>query len=147
MAHILVGPEQQSGEAFDTIVFAQKAKEVYEKLKNGEKFEDLVPKYSIDGRTYATGGAVPYFGLGEMVKPFEQATFALKEINDISEPVQTRYGYHIIKLLDRKPQAPYEEVEKAYYNAMRQGEYNFELFYSYDEREKKKLLCRSEERR
>jgi len=113
VAHILVGPEQQSGEAFDTIVFAQKAKEVYEKLKNGEKFEDLVPKYSIDGRTYATGGAVPYFGLGEMVKPFEQAAFALKEINDISEPVQTRYGYHIIKLLDRKPQAPYEEVEKA----------------------------------
>ena len=84
VAHILVGPEQQSGEAFDTIVFAQKAKEVYEKLKNGEKFEDLVPKYSIDGRTYATGGAVPYFGLGEMVKPFEQAAFALKEINDIS---------------------------------------------------------------
>lgn len=139
VAHILVGPDQQSGEAFDTIVFAQKAKEVYEKAKNGEKFEELVLAYSIDGRTHATGGAVPYFGLGEMVKPFEQAAFALKEVNDISEPVQTRYGYHIIKLLDKKPQAPYEEVEKAYYTAMRQGEHNFELFYSYDEREKKKL--------
>ena len=139
VAHILVGPDQLTGEAFDTLVYAQKAKEVYEKAKSGEKFEDLVFTYSIDGRTHATGGAVPYFGLGEMVKPFEQAAFALKEVNDISEPVKTRYGYHIIKLLGKKPQAPYEEVQEAYYTTMRRGDYNFELFYSYDEREKKKL--------
>ncbi len=138
VAHVLIGSTAFTGELPDSTLL-RKANDIYEKAKNGEDFGELARRYSVDAKTDASGGVLPYFGLGEMVKSFEQAAFALKEINDISKPVKTRYGYHIIKLLDRKPQAPYEEVEKSYYTVMRQGDRNFELFYSYDEREKKKL--------
>ncbi len=83
-AHILV--EKQSA-----------ALEIQEKLKNGESFAKLAEQYSLDG-SRKRGGDLGFFGKGVMVKPFEEAAFKLN-INEISEPVKTQFGYHIIKRL------------------------------------------------
>lgn len=75
----------------------KKAEEVLEKAKNGEDFDKLIEEYNEDpGMSTYTAGY--YFGEGEMVEPFENATKALEE-NGISELVETTYGYHIIKRL------------------------------------------------
>ncbi len=77
------------------------AKEVIKKLKAGEDFAKLAKKYSKDESNKDSGGDLGFFGKGEMVKEFEDAAFSLK-VNEISEPVKTTYGYHIIEVLDKK---------------------------------------------
>ena len=70
------------------------------RLNKGEKFEDLAKQYSLDGsKDY--GGDLGYFSAGEMVSEFSKAAFALKP-GELSKPVKTDYGWHIIKLEDRK---------------------------------------------
>lgn len=85
------------------------AKEVKSKLDAGEKFEDLAKEYSTDG-TAEKGGDLDWFGPGAMVPPFEEAAYAL-EVNEISDPVQTQHGFHIIQVTDKKEKEPYEEVK------------------------------------
>ncbi len=55
-----------------------------------------------------------WFGVGEMVQPFEQAAFALSKPGDLSEVVETRFGYHIIKLIDKKGRPSFEEEGKSF---------------------------------
>ena len=71
------------------------ANEVMGKIKNGEDFGKLAAEYSIDG-SKRRGGDLGSFGRGVMVRPFEQAAFALEK-GQVSEPVKTQFGYHIIK--------------------------------------------------
>jgi len=86
------------------------AKEILAKLKAGEKFEDLAKQYGTDG-TKDNGGSLGTFGRGAMVKEFEDAVFAMKP-GEISEPVKTEFGYHIIKLTDKKQGTKtYDEVK------------------------------------
>ncbi|MGP4073925.1 peptidylprolyl isomerase [Piscibacillus sp. B03] len=83
------------------------AQEVLVKLEEGEDFADLASEYSTDG-TAQDGGDLGYFSAGQMVKPFEDAAYAL-EVGDISEPVESQYGWHIIQLNDKREKE--EEVE------------------------------------
>jgi foldase protein PrsA len=71
---------------------------ILEKLKNGEKFGKVARELSIDSGSAKRDGSLGYFGKGMMVKPFEEAAFKL-EIGNISEPVKSEFGYHIIKRL------------------------------------------------
>ena len=71
---------------------------VLERLKKGEKFAELAKELSIDTGSGKRGGDLGYFGRGKMVKPFEAAAFKLS-VGQISEPVKTEFGYHIIKRL------------------------------------------------
>ncbi|WP_160720949.1 peptidylprolyl isomerase [Bacillus sp. USDA818B3_A] len=89
------------------------AKKVKEKLDNGEDFAALAKEYSTDDSTKDSGGELGYFAKGDMVTEFEDAAFAMS-VNQISDPVKTDYGYHIIKVEDKKAaQAANYEDSKA----------------------------------
>jgi len=137
VAHILI--QASEDEPKDDEALLKKANEVYAKIKAGGDFEALAREYSTDLNTRESGGVLPFFTLGNMVLPFEQAAFVLKNIGDVSEPVQTRFGVHIIKLLDKKPYLSFEEMAQSIYTTMKQGEWIHELSKSFDERQKAKL--------
>lgn len=69
---------------------------ILERLKKGEKFAVLAKELSIDKGSGKRGGDLGYFSRGKMVKPFEQEAFKLN-VGQISEPVKTEFGYHVIK--------------------------------------------------
>ena len=71
---------------------------IVERLKNGEKFGKLAKELSIDLGSSKKDGNLGYFTKGMMVKPFEEVAFKL-QIGEISEPIKTEFGYHIIKRL------------------------------------------------
>ena len=79
-------------------------------LKSGVPFDQLVTKYSEDQYTVKDGGVMKPFGAGKYQMPFENAAFALSKPGDVSAPVKTDYGYHIIKLIDKHPLAPYDTL-------------------------------------
>ncbi|MCB1516692.1 MAG: peptidylprolyl isomerase [Hyphomicrobiaceae bacterium] len=89
--HILVNTEEE-------------AKAVLDELNNGKDFAELAQEKSIDPGA-ANGGDLGYFTKGQMVQPFEDAAFAL-EVGQVSQPIQTQFGWHIIKLEDRRPKQP-----------------------------------------
>ena len=74
----------------------KEALEILERIKNGEKFGKLAKEFSIDSGSAKRDGSLGYFTHGKMVKPFEQAAFKL-QVGQISEPVKSEFGYHIIK--------------------------------------------------
>ena len=74
------------------------AEEILERLKKGEKFGDLAREASLDSPSAKRKGSLGYFGRGKMVKRFEEAAFSLG-IGEVSKPVKTEHGYHIIKRL------------------------------------------------
>ena len=84
-SHILV---KKQGEAI----------EILDKIKNGEKFGKMARQFSTDSGSAKRDGSLGYFGRGKMVKEFENAAFTL-QAGQISEPIKTQYGYHIIKRL------------------------------------------------
>lgn len=86
------------------------AKEVIEKLDNGEKFEDLAKEYSKDSSA-SDGGDLGYFNKGDMVSGFEEAAIKLKVNEYTKEPVETQFGYHIILKTDQKEKGTLEETK------------------------------------
>lgn len=94
------------------------------------KFDQLAKEHSIDTTTAARGGDLGFFGQGRMVGEFEQAAFNLEKPGDLSEVVQTDFGYHIIKLTERKEGAdkPFDEmkdrIRMAMLNRKRQEQMN-----------------------
>ncbi|MBQ7215112.1 MAG: peptidylprolyl isomerase [Synergistaceae bacterium] len=86
---------------------------VQEALKEGTSFDAVAKEYSIDPGSAANGGDLGEFPRGVMVPEFEKTAFALKEPGEVSEPVKTQFGWHIIKLEERIPEsaAPFEEVK------------------------------------
>jgi foldase protein PrsA len=87
------------------------AKEVKAKLDGGAKFEDVAKQYSTDEGSKANGGDLGWFGTGKMDPDFEKAAYALK-VNEISAPVKSQFGYHIIQLTGKKEKKPYAEMKK-----------------------------------
>jgi len=112
-SHILVEQEDQ-------------AKAIYKQLKDGANFEELAKKHSIDTSTKDKGGDLGYFTRGQMVQSFEDKAFSLK-VNKIGEPVQTSFGYHIIKVLDIKDPKKYEEMRSEDINVVKRRMFNGEI--------------------
>lgn len=87
-----------------------RADSVMTMLKNGVSFASLVEKYSDDKFTVNDSGVMKPFGAGAMVPVFEDVAFGLKKVGEIGGPVQTDYGFHIIKLLAKYPLQPYDSM-------------------------------------
>ena len=84
---------------------------IYQRVLAGDDFGTLAKNLSQDKGSSVKNGELPWFGTGRMVPQFETAAFALKNVGDISKPIQSDYGWHIIKLIDRKGLAAFDEVK------------------------------------
>ena len=104
--HILVANQDQ-------------ADEIIKKLKGGAKFEDLAKSQSIDG-SKTNGGDLGWFTLARMVKPFGDAVKGLKKGEYTQQPVQTQFGWHVIKLEDTRDVTPppFDQVKAQLTNAV-----------------------------
>ncbi|MFN7915239.1 MAG: peptidyl-prolyl cis-trans isomerase [Vicinamibacterales bacterium] len=107
-SHILLKTEGK-----DEAAVKAKAEEVLKEAKGGADFAELARKYSEDDSNNKNGGDLDYFGRGRMVPEFDAAAFTM-EPGQISDLVKTQFGFHVIKLTDKKPGAvrPLDEVKQ-----------------------------------
>ncbi len=109
-AHIMVKTTPNMT-AEDSINAYTRITEIYNKLKAGAKFDDLAMQYSDDKASAKKGGELPWFGTGKMPVEFEKAAFSLKDKGDFSQPIKTKYGWHIVKLLDKRGLASFDDMK------------------------------------
>ena len=109
-SHILikVEPKAKESEKEDAL---KKIRDVQKKQVKGDDFAKLAKEYS-QGPSNVKGGDLGYFKRGQMVPAFEEVAFKLKP-GEVSDIVKTRFGYHLIKVVDKKPEStiPYEEIK------------------------------------
>jgi peptidyl-prolyl cis-trans isomerase C len=110
-SHILIKVDPQA-DASQKAEAQKKIDSVQAKLQKGEDFGALAKEYS-EGPTGPKGGDLGYFTRGQMVKPFEEAAFAMKP-GEVSGMVETRFGYHLIKVTDKSPEGTmsYDDVKE-----------------------------------
>jgi parvulin-like peptidyl-prolyl isomerase len=119
--HILISPFAKAAQGGGTIVPSEgdwqaakaEADKVRSEIQNGADFNVEARKYSDDGATRDAGGELGYIIRGQMVAQFEEAVFSLKK-GELSRPVRTEYGYHLIQVSDIRPEAqiPYDQVKE-----------------------------------
>ena len=107
-SHILIefGDDQQKAE--------QQAEDILAKINNGEDFAELAETFSSDTFSAENGGDLDWFSMGMMDPAFEDAAFALQNVGDVSDVVESEFGFHIIKLTDVKPEetSPFADVKE-----------------------------------
>ncbi len=109
VAQILITTPKSKGE--EGVEAARKrADSVEVKLKSGTPFYELVKTYSEDKYSVNDSGNIKAFGAGRYPLNYENAAFALKKAGDFSEPIKTDFGYHILKLVNKIPLAPYDSL-------------------------------------
>jgi len=126
---------------------AKKAEEdinsIYKMVQTGASFTELAKKYSDHKESAAKGGELDWFGTGEIISDFSEAAFGLADTGNFTKPVHTLYGWHIIKLLDRKAPGNFEDsrsfleskINQSYLNSISKKsfveklkkEYNFKI--------------------
>ncbi len=117
VAQIMLLKKKNAGEA------EEKIREIYKKLKSGEgSFEAFARNFSDDKKTASKGGVMSPFKLREKTEVFEQKAFALKNPGDISEPFETRFAWHILKLIKKEPVPPFEKIKKELEEKVRRDE-------------------------
>lgn len=138
VAHIMIlKPNNQNPEE------AEKAKntiqEIYKKLQQGENFENLARQFSQDKSSASKGGMLNRFGSGQLSsEEFEDAAFTLKNPNDYSAPVESNFGWHIIKLIEKHPVKTSQEMHTELDNKIRKDERSRLITNSLTEKLKKK---------
>ena len=120
-AHILISVNAAASQAEQGTAKAKAEQLLLQARQDPAKFSELAKKNSQDPGSAANGGDLGFFGHGMMVKPFEDATFALK-VGEISGLVKSDFGYHIIKLIAVKPSRvlPFDEAREGIVNKLRQ---------------------------
>jgi peptidyl-prolyl cis-trans isomerase C len=109
VSHILISSESRSAESARELATA-----LWEELKlDPSRFDPMVEEYSEDPSKAVNGGRFPQVRKDDMVKPFEEAAFAMENPGEISQPIETAYGFHIIRLNRNLPGAvpKFEDVK------------------------------------
>ena len=109
VAHIMKNAPPGASEA-DVRKAEEEINNIYNQLKEGASFSDLAKKYSDHKESAVKGGVLNWFGTGEMIPDFSEAAFSIADTGKYTKPVRTIYGWHIIKLLNRKPPGSFEEI-------------------------------------
>jgi peptidyl-prolyl cis-trans isomerase SurA len=110
VAHIMINSRTGSP-LQDSLNAKAKAEEIYAKAMAGEDFATLAKQFSDDKQSAVKGGEIPKFGLYEMPAPFEKAAFDLKSDGEISAPVKTAWGWHIIKRIRKEPFPTFDQAK------------------------------------
>lgn len=112
-------PETEFAARHILVASEEKAKELRAKIAAGEDFAKLAGENSTDPVSKKDGGFLGYFGMGQMVPEFEAAVAKMQK-GELSEPVKTAYGWHVIKLEDRRVKAPpsYDQVKDTILNSL-----------------------------
>ncbi len=108
VAHIMIKENKQ-----DSLYAKTKINELSAKLNQGERFEILAKLHSDDRNSSINGGKLAKFNTTRMIKPFADVAFSMKNINDISTPFETPYGWHIIKLIKKHPIKDFKVIKGA----------------------------------
>ncbi|OOG69311.1 peptidylprolyl isomerase [Algoriphagus sp. A40] len=91
----------------------RKISDIYAEIqKENTVWEDIVKTFSEDPATSQRGGLLPWFGIGSMIPEFEMAAFSLTETGEVSPPLKSQYGYHILRLEEKKPIDSFEDMEE-----------------------------------
>ena len=109
VAHIMKGAPPGTGEK-EAKIAEESINNIFNELKAGGSFRELARKYSDHKESASQGGKLNWFGTGEIMPELSEAAFSLTDTGSYSKPVRTIYGWHIIKLLDRKPHGSFEEM-------------------------------------
>lgn len=109
VAHIMIRPDKNKGDESEA---KAKIDALAAELASGASFAELARQHSDDQSSRTKGGELPMFGTGRMVEPFEEAAFALAQDGDISAPVQTQYGWHLIQRLEYKAPPTFDESKR-----------------------------------
>ena len=110
--HILIGVSQNASDE-EKAEAKKKAEDLIKQLKDGADFSELAKENSADTGTASKGGEIGPFKRSDMVPEFSTAAYDLKNDGDITEtPVQTQFGYHIIKLVSKEEKKPFDEMKE-----------------------------------
>lgn len=109
VAHILVRLSPSADEAGQQVA-KQRIDAAYNRLQKGEAFDEVCRDVSDDLTSKLNGGVLPLIETGRQVPVFEEAAFALTKPGELSKPVRTNYGWHIIRLIDRQGIQPYADL-------------------------------------
>ena len=108
VAHIMIANTQKDS----TMVPENRIKEIYRSIQEGDSFESLAKQFSDDKSSAAKGGLMNAFKSGDIRSEiFVNTAFGLKDIGAISEPIQTQFGWHILKLISKTPVEPFEKIK------------------------------------
>lgn len=110
VAHIMMRFKSNSTKE-DSIAVKERIYQVFNSLINGENWDSLCKKFSEDSNTKNQGGLLQPFETGRVVPSFSEAAFSLQNPGDISEPVLSPYGWHIIKMIQKLPVKSYPEIK------------------------------------
>lgn len=128
-SHILIQDERDSsGAILDSSASLKKINDVYARIKGGEDFGKVASEVSQDPGSAAKGGDLGFFDRRRMVQPFDSAAFLLK-VGEVSSPVRTPYGWHIIKVTEIKE---YPEFDKAKENLKNEFKRSMQYKMEYD---------------
>jgi len=108
-AHIMIRTDDSKGGSEEA---KNKIDALATEIAGGTDFAELARQHSDDQSSRTKGGELPWFGTGRMVESFEEAAFALAADGDVSTPVQTQYGWHIIKRLEYKAPPSFEDSRR-----------------------------------
>ena len=108
VAHIMIANTQRDS----TLVPENRIKEIYRSIQEGDSFDSLAKQFSDDKSSAAKGGVMNPFKSGDIRSEiFINTAFGLKDMGDISKPIQTQFGWHILKLISKTPVEPYEKIK------------------------------------
>ncbi|WP_296698715.1 peptidylprolyl isomerase, partial [Algoriphagus sp.] len=112
VSHILVRIDEKDTTSEN--LARRKIADIYTEIqKESTVWENIVKNYSEDPSSSQNGGLLPWFSVGSMIPEFEMTAFSLTEIGEVSPPVRTKYGYHILRLEDKKAIDSFEDLEES----------------------------------
>ena len=146
VAHIMIlKPQNQTAE--ETEKGKKTIQDIYTKLQQGENFESLAKQFSQDKSSAPKGGVMNRFGAGQLSsEEFENAAFALKNVNDYSAPVESSFGWHIIKLIEKHQVKNLEEMQSELENKISRDERSRLIANSVTDKLKKKYTVKKNEK-